>query len=82
MPPGRNGPLSARGGMGARMLIEMPDGSRLELEVKDHRIEDILRELQINSEEVIVAKNGQIVVEEETAGGLDVLKIVRIVHGG
>jgi sulfur carrier protein ThiS len=68
--------------MGARMLIEMPDGSRLELEVKDHRIEDILRELQINSEEVIVAKNGQIVVEEETAGGLDVLKIVRIVHGG
>ncbi|MDI9417426.1 MoaD/ThiS family protein [Methanothrix sp.] len=64
------------------MLIEMPDGSRLELEVKDHRIEDILRELQINSEEVIVAKNGQIVVEEETAGGLDVLKIVRIVHGG
>ena len=68
--------------MGARMLIEMPDGSRLELEVKDHRIEDILRELQINSEEVIVAKNGQIVVEEETAGDLDVLKIVRIVHGG
>lgn len=68
--------------MGARMLIEMPDGSRLELEVKEHRIEDILRELQINSEEVIVAKNGQIVVEEETAGGLDVLKIVRIVHGG
>ncbi len=64
------------------MLIEMPDGSRLELEVKEHRIEDILRELQINSEEVIVAKNGQIVVEEETAGGLDVLKIVRIVHGG
>ncbi|MGI6015515.1 MAG: MoaD/ThiS family protein [Methanothrix sp.] len=74
--------LSAGGGTGARMLIEMPDGSRLELEVKDHRIEDILRELQINSEEVIVAKNGQIVVEEETAGGLDVLKIVRIVHGG
>ncbi|MFZ2377321.1 MAG: MoaD/ThiS family protein [Methanothrix sp.] len=54
----------------------------MELEVKEHRIEDILRELQINSEEVIVAKNGQIVVEEETAGGLDVLKIVRIVHGG
>jgi len=60
----------------------MPDGSIVELPIDDHRIQDILRELEINSEEVIVAKNGRIVVEEETAGGSDELKIVRIVHGG
>ncbi len=64
------------------MRIQMPDGSIVELPIDDHRIQDILRELEINSEEVIVAKNGRIVVEEETAGGSDELKIVRIVHGG
>ncbi len=65
-----------------KMQIYMPDGSRAELAVKDGLIEDILKELRINSEEVIVAKNGRIVAEEETAGGSDELKIVRIVHGG
>lgn len=64
------------------MKIKMPDGSKIELAVKNNRIEDILEELEINSEEVIVAKNGRIVAEEETAGDLDELKIVRIVHGG
>ena len=43
---------------------------------------DILRELGINPVEVIVARNGVIVSEEETAGSGDELKIVRIVHGG
>ena len=64
------------------MKINMPDGSKIELAGKNGRIEDILNELEINSEEVIVAKNGRIVAEDETAGGSDELKIVRIVHGG
>lgn len=64
------------------MIINLPDGSRIELSVENGRIEDILKELGIVSEEVIVAKNGRIVAEEETAGGSDELKIVRIVHGG
>ncbi len=64
------------------MQITMPDKSIIELAVEKSRIEDILKELEIISEEVIVAKNGRIVTEEETAGGPDELKIVRIVHGG
>lgn len=64
------------------MRIQLPDGNIVELAVHNHRIQDILSELNINSEEVIVAKNGRIVVEEETAGGPDELKIVRVVHGG
>jgi sulfur carrier protein len=60
----------------------MPDGSRIEMAEDEARIEAILRKLDINSEEVIVAKNGRIVSEEETAGGSDELKIVRFVHGG
>ncbi len=64
------------------MLIIMPDGSRREIAGTDVNIEDILKQLGINPEEVIVAKNGKIVPEEEIAGGSDELKIVRFVHGG
>lgn len=64
------------------MQIAMPDGSRKEIDEDGSRIEDILKKLGINPEEVIVAKNGKIVPEEETVGGHDELKIVRFVHGG
>jgi len=60
----------------------MPDGSRREMKLDGVRIEDILRDLGINPVEVIVAKNGKIVSEEEQANYADELKIVRIVHGG
>jgi len=64
------------------MLIVLPDGRTIEIAGNEVRIEDILKQLFINPEEVIVAKNGKIVPEEETAGGCDELKIVRFVHGG
>lgn len=64
------------------MLIALPDGSRREMMVSVARIEDILKELHINPVEVVVAKNGKIVPEEETASSADELKIVRVVHGG
>ncbi|MBP7070487.1 MAG: MoaD/ThiS family protein [Methanothrix sp.] len=65
-----------------KMLISMPDGSRREICRDEAKIEEILKELGINPEEVIVAKNGRIVPEDEAAGGSDQLKIVRFVHGG
>jgi sulfur carrier protein len=64
------------------MLIALPDGSKREIAEECARIEDILKQLGINPEEVIVSRNGKIVPEEETAGGSDELKIVRFVHGG
>jgi sulfur carrier protein len=64
------------------MQIALPDGSQKEIAESGSRIEDILKQLGINPVEVIVAKNGRIVSEEETAEGGDELKIVRVVHGG
>jgi len=64
------------------MLIALPDGSRKEIAENGARIEDILIELGLNPVEVIVAKNGKIVSEEETASSDDELKVVRFVHGG
>jgi len=65
-----------------KMHIVMPDGSLMEMAGEDCRIEDILNRLGINPVEVIVARNGRIVSEEETVCGSDELKIVRFVHGG
>ncbi len=64
------------------MIIALPDGSRKEIATESARIEDILRDLGINPVEVIVAKNGRIVPEEEMADSGDELKVVRVVHGG
>jgi sulfur carrier protein len=64
------------------MRISMPDGSRREISRAEASIEEILKELGVNPEEVIVAKNGRIVPEDETAGESDQLQIVRFVHGG
>jgi sulfur carrier protein ThiS len=64
------------------MKVSLPGGVKREIAVENARIEDILMHLRINPEEVIVAKNGRIVSEYETAGNGDELKIVRIVHGG
>jgi len=64
------------------MQIALPDGSRREIAEEKATIMCILKALGINPEEVIVAKNGRIVSEDETAEGCDELKIVRFVHGG
>ena len=64
------------------MKIVLPEGGHRDIDRENARIEDILLDLGINPVEVIVAKNGKIVSEYETAGAADELKIVRIVHGG
>jgi len=64
------------------MKVNLPDGKIREIELDEIRIEEILRTLNINPVEVIVAKNGRIAPEDETAGYADELKIVRVVHGG
>ena len=50
--------------------------------VENTAIEDVLKCLGINPVEVIVAKNGRIVSEEETVDAGDELKIIMVVHGG
>jgi sulfur carrier protein len=64
------------------LRIFLPDGSRKEMAVENTTIEDVLRRLGINPVEVIVAKNGRIVSEEETVDAGDELKIIMVVHGG
>lgn len=62
--------------------IILPDGSAREVRRSGATIEDVLEMLEINPEEVIVAKNSKIVSECETIDEKDEIKVVRIVHGG
>jgi len=67
-----------------RMKLISPDGSikEIKIEDKDMPIENLLKELGINPVEVIIAKNGKIVPEDETVTNEDVIKIIRVIHGG
>jgi sulfur carrier protein ThiS len=60
----------------------MPDGKAREIGVERSSIDKILESLSINPIEVIVAKNGKVVSECEEVEGEDVVKVIRIVHGG
>jgi thiamine biosynthesis protein ThiS len=49
---------------------------------KDTTISKLLEELGINRETVVVTKNGEIAVEEETLMEDDEVEIVKIISGG
>jgi len=59
-----------------------PDGKVKEIEIKEMPIEDLLDELGINPVEVIIAKNGEIVPEDDIVRNEDELKIIMVKHGG
>jgi sulfur carrier protein ThiS len=62
--------------------VHLPGGKEVEKVTESVRIEDLLAILGINPVEVVVAKNGTLVTEKESAGGEDVIWIYRISHGG
>lgn len=48
----------------------------------DTTVEKILEELGINRETVVVSKNGEITIEEDTLKKGDEIEIIRIISGG
>ncbi len=64
------------------MKVVLPDKSCKELHIEEGVIEDILKNLNINPVEVIVARNGKVVSELDRIADEDEMRIIRIVHGG
>ena len=60
----------------------LPDGETRAMISGRSSIRDLLDELGINPLEVLVARNGRIVPEEDLAGEEDEIRVIRIVHGG
>ncbi len=64
------------------MRVIYQDGRVKEMEITEMPIEDFLEEIGINPVEVIIAKNGKIVPEDEMVRNDDEIKIIMVKHGG
>jgi sulfur carrier protein ThiS len=62
--------------MRIKILLDK-DGERILDIPKGQKIESLLKKLHINSQTVIVVKNGEVVSEQDTLEEKDSLKIVR-----
>ncbi len=65
-------------------MVEVREGKKIRKVMVKSRstINDILRELGYNREEVVVRLNGKIVAEEEELSRGDSIEVIRIVTGG
>lgn len=52
------------------------------MEIKGGSIKDLLQELEIPLETVVVKKNQQIVIEEESLEEGDTIEVIRVIYGG
>ena len=66
----------------ATMNIILPDNSGCSIDPAPRTIEQVLRELGINPVEVIVSRNGRLVPEDAIVSGDDVIRVIRVAHGG
>jgi sulfur carrier protein len=64
------------------MRVILPDGEMRAMSSGRSSIRNLLEELGINPLEVLVARNGRIVPEEDLAGEEDEIRVIRVVHGG
>ncbi|HII99896.1 MAG TPA: MoaD/ThiS family protein [Methanoregula sp.] len=62
--------------------IILPDKSCRDRDAGPVTVEALLRELGLNPVEVLVSKNGTLVVEDAIVQGADEVRIYRITHGG
>jgi sulfur carrier protein ThiS len=64
------------------MKIILPDSTTETMVGESLSISHILDRLRINPSEVIVSRNGKLVPEDAVAVDDDVIRIIRIAHGG
>jgi len=53
-----------------------------EMEIRGGNIKDLLQEMEIPLETVVVKKNQQIVIEEESLEDGDTIEVIRVIYGG
>jgi sulfur carrier protein len=52
------------------------------MEIEGGNIKNLLQELEIPLETVVVKKNQQIVIEEESLEDGDTIEVIRVIYGG
>lgn len=64
------------------MKITFSDGNIKEFDISNISVKHLLEKLNVNSVEVIIKKNDEIVFEDEIITNDDDLKIINVIFGG
>jgi sulfur carrier protein ThiS len=64
------------------MKLILPDRSTREIDCAPATVEAVLRNQGLNPLDVMVSRDGKLVTEDTHVSGDDVLRIIRISHGG
>jgi sulfur carrier protein len=65
-----------------RMKLILADRDEGTFEHSPAPVEQILREAGINPLEVVVIRNGKLISEDTVVGAEDVIRVIRVAHGG
>ena len=64
------------------MKINIKDQETKELEINSSSVKDVLKELEINSLEVVVKKDDSIIHEDQLLTNEDEITVIKVVFGG
>jgi sulfur carrier protein len=64
------------------MKINIKDQPTKELEIDSTSVKDVLKELEINSLEVVVKKDDTIIHEDQLLTNQDEITVIKVVFGG
>jgi sulfur carrier protein len=64
------------------MKINIKDQETKELEINSFSVKDVLKELEINSLEVVVKKDDTIIHEDQLLTNEDEITVIKVVFGG
>jgi sulfur carrier protein len=62
--------------------IKFSEGHVENMNINKISVEELLINFGINPLEVIVKRNGSLILEEEILGNKDSIQIIRVIHGG
>ena len=64
------------------MIINIKDQKTKELEINSSSVKEVLKELEINSLEVVVKKDDTIIHEDQILTNEDEITVIKVVFGG
>lgn len=64
------------------MKVNIKDEPTMELEIDSSSVKEVLKELEINSLEVVVKKDDTIIHEDQLLTNEDEITVIKVVFGG
>ena len=62
--------------------IKFSDGQFENIDINRVSVDELLKNFGIDSLEVIVKRDGSVILDDEILEKTDIIKIIRVIHGG